>query len=183
MSQRCDYDTNIMNYNEMNVCPCEAILREFIPVNVIVDIIMSYFHRDERDVIAELPEKRIVVTLDGRRSPTHSQWVFDADLSLSRSWFPPGDSIWDTTKLPPTGDETISCVIRMDGGFPSVSVGTMTVSVPKWGRGYLTPFARGAQFRNRLRSRVDAYGFTREQEIAFNRMCDLAHATIWSWLH
>lgn len=165
-------------------CPCEAILLEFFPDQTVVDAIASCYHQDVTVLIANLPERAgTLVTLNDeryRRDTSHC-WIFEADRENVYSSF-----MGSTTGVRPIRDETVTCKIEVDEGMPCVTVtamGSATINAPQWGHKYLTPFARGQRFRMQLKLKTDVYNFTRKEEIAFDRMCDLAHETIWSWIH
>ena len=130
---------------------------------------MDYYHRNENDIVAEL---------SGNNS-----WVFGADMHATQSLFMGKSSGANLIR-----EETIYSAIYIDresptyDSFACIVIDSARIYIPKWGRKYRTPFANGKNFRLLLKLNLDMYGFTREREIAFDKMCDLAHTTIDNWL-
>ena len=184
---RSDYNPAGMYYGDEDKipqCPCEAILLEFFHDQEVVEAIASCYHQDVTVLIANLAEQtsKWITLNDGSCVRDMSYcWIFEADREDAYSSF-----MGTTTGAKPIRDETITCKIEVREGMPCVTVtamGSATIDAPQWRHKYSTPFARGPRFRQQLKLKTDVHNLTRKEEIAFDRMCDLAHQKIWSLLH
>jgi hypothetical protein len=191
-------------------CPCEVALLEHIPTRAIVWLISSHYHRDDRAIIDELVGYK---SLNGVPSATgydqltarekNMAWIREDDISrfewlldgrLADRWIfevDANDSIYmrflGKVSGNPSNLQSSQCIITVANGRIIIEIDKVHIDVDvrgEFGSSYGTPFMRSR--RSKLRTQMYNLQYLPPEDMQhrlFDKMCDLAHETIWNWIH